>query len=67
MKKFIAYLICVIFTFGMCWFGVITMSMPYGNERAPYAFGALVCFAVAILLAGYVNSRQWNGKKKGKE
>lgn len=67
MKKFIAYLLCTIFTLCMCWCGIIMMSMPYGNERAPYAFGACGCFLVALLCSGYGNSLQWNGQRKDKE
>ena len=55
MKKILAYIVFAISTFAMCWCGLIAISMPYGNERAPYAFGAGVLFLVSLLTIGYIN------------
>ena len=56
MKKILAYIVFAISTFAMCWCGLIAISMPYGNERAPYAFGAGALFLVSLLTIGYINS-----------
>ena len=67
MKKLFAYLLCLVATFGMCWCGIISISMPYGNERAPYAFGACIGFLIALLCAGWGNSLTWEGQRKERQ
>ena len=65
MKKILAYLGCVLTTWGGLWFALIANV----SENSPYDQGGLsvlaaLLFAAAILFAGWGQSLNWKGGRK---
>ena len=64
MKKFFAYLICLISCMGVCWFGLLAMATPYAEPgRWQYIIGLGVSLFVGIIFAGIGNSLKWKKDK----
>lgn len=67
MKKLIAYIVCGIAAFAMCWCFLCSCITTPGSARAPWAFGTAIGFLVALISAGIGNSLKWDGTKSDED
>ncbi len=64
MKKILSYLISFIFSFGVCWFGILSLATPYSDPgRWRYIVGFGVCLLIATIFAGIGISLPWKKVK----
>lgn len=65
MWKAIAYLVCFVAAFGIIWFGLLSVTTPYGEpERIYFVLGLGISFLVAIIFASIGNSLKWKRDRK---
>lgn len=68
MKKILAILLCVIFTYSGLWLALIAEvndAKPF--DQGAQSIGAALLLAAAVLCAGWGQSLTWSGTKKVKQ